>query len=398
MASYNPPSEDLPIFDNSVFVATNTTTLTRLEANKLYLRKTIADTCTALETFSAGLEASFINVSGTLTAATLQAFSNILSPLITSNTYQVSDASLDCNFCNNQDSGVLNIANNARTGNINIGTQQTNNQLSLGSLTNTQTNISGGAIALFGDTSIDGDTDITGNLTITGTTTTNNITTNLTNDIMYFCNEAGKLGRIYIGGNKSSSSGGVYIGGTNNPISIYGSCAFVYGLILENGTYITAPTVPPTLPSNAINYYYNFPTVSSSVTVVSTKYNPVTNTAGAVNYLNAGIYVVNIDSVSRFTGTTTSGNYNYSIGIASGTTTGTVTTGTVTNISPSSNTVRNFFFNNILNVDFNNSFTLCFTLTTNSFVNLFANYSTFTIAPVGATVTVTLSGCIRRIG
>ena len=83
MASYNQPSENLPIFYNEVFVLANSTTLTKTEANQLYLRKTIADTCTALETFSAGLAASFINVSGTLTAATIQAFSNLITPLIT---------------------------------------------------------------------------------------------------------------------------------------------------------------------------------------------------------------------------------------------------------------------------------------------------------------------------
>jgi len=401
MASYNPPSEDLPIFDNSVFVSANSETLTKTEANKLYLRKTIEDTCTALETFSAGLEASFINVSGTLTAATIQAFSNILSPLITSNEYIVSDASLDCNFCNNQDNGVLNIANNARTGNINIGTQQTNNQLSVGSLTNTQTNISGGAIALFGDTSIDGDTDITGNLTITGTTTTNTITTILTNDDLKICNEASTTGRIYIGGNKTSASGGIYMGGTNNSISIFGGCSFASGLttsapiVLENSTYIICPTVPPTLAINSLSYYYNYSVLSVTNTTTGYDFNPASNTLNGPNYFNAGVYIATINSIARFAGAVTSGNYTYNIGVSYTTSTGTVTTGNSTVVTPVSGGMRGFFFNNILNVDFSNSHTVCFTITSNSFVNLFSNISVYSVT--GGNVTTSTCGSVRRI-
>ena len=72
MASYNPPTEDLPIFDNEVFSAssaTSTTILTVGLANLLYLRKTFPDTATALETFQAGIKTPSINpltVGGTL--------------------------------------------------------------------------------------------------------------------------------------------------------------------------------------------------------------------------------------------------------------------------------------------------------------------------------------------
>jgi hypothetical protein len=59
MVSYNPPLETLPIFDNSVFISTSslssTSYITVAQANLLYLRKTVADVATALETFYNGL-------------------------------------------------------------------------------------------------------------------------------------------------------------------------------------------------------------------------------------------------------------------------------------------------------------------------------------------------------
>jgi hypothetical protein len=65
MASYNPPTENLPIFDNAVFLSSSSTStgLTETEANLLYLRKTYADTATALETFSAGINTSSVDTS-----------------------------------------------------------------------------------------------------------------------------------------------------------------------------------------------------------------------------------------------------------------------------------------------------------------------------------------------
>ena len=400
MASYNPPSENLPIFDNEVFVLANSTTLTKTEANQLYLRKTIADTCTALETFSAGLEASFINVSGTLTAATIQAFSNLITPLITTSDYEVTDPTLDCDFCNNQTSGVLNIGTNARTGNINIGTNQTNNQLSIGSTFNTQTNITGGAIALFGNT------DITGTLDVTSTTTTpsiitNNITGSTTTDPLYISNSSTQLGRIYIGGAKASSSGGIYIGGSNNPVSVYGTSTFVLGLesqntiTLTNSSYIIPPTVPPTLPITALAYYYNYPVLATTNTSTGYDFNPASNTSGGSNFFNAGVYVANINSISRFTAAVTSGNYTYNIGVSYTTSTGTVTTGNSTVITPVSGSMRGFYFGNIVNVDFSNSHTICFTIASNSFVNLFSNISSLTLT--GGNVTISTYGCVRRI-
>ena len=177
--------------------------------------------------------------------------------------------------------------------------------------------------------------------------------------------------------------------------AITGSDITVDNLILNSSGKITCGTTPPTLLDTSLGYYYNYPSVQSTVTAVSTKYNPITNTAGGVNYFKAGIYTASIDAVIRFNTGTTAGNYVYNIGVASGTTIGTVTTSTVTNISPSSTTVRGFHFNNILNVDYNNSFTLCFTLSSDSFVNIFGNITTY--SNTGGNVLLTLSGCVRRI-
>jgi hypothetical protein len=67
MASYSPPSEQLPIFDNEVFSnnLNGSTILTVAQANLLYLRKTFADTATALETFTAGIKTNTIDALGT---------------------------------------------------------------------------------------------------------------------------------------------------------------------------------------------------------------------------------------------------------------------------------------------------------------------------------------------
>ena len=388
MASYQPPSEDLPVFDNSVFTITNSSTLTRSEANKLYLRKTIADTCTALETFSAGIITTFLTASSNITGSLI---SNSISSVLSSDTVDI---------YNNQISGILNIATNARTANINIATGQTNNQLSIGSNFNTQTNIYGGLVALLNSASV------TGTLGVSGTTTTpsiitNNITGATTTDPLYISNGTTQLGRIYIGGNKSSSSGGIYIGGTSCSLGVFGTTTFVLGLesqnniTLTNSSYIIPPTTPPTLPINSLGYYYNYPILQTTTSTTGYKYNPSTNTSGASNYFNAGVYVANINSIVRFGNAVTAGTYVYYIGIASGTTAGTVTTSTVTEITPVSGSMREAFFGNIINIDFSNSHTLCFTLTVDSYVNIFSNFSSMSVT--GGTVTISLLGCVRRI-
>jgi hypothetical protein len=163
------------------------------------------------------------------------------------------------------------------------------------------------------------------------------------------------------------------------------------------GSYIICPVTPPSFLNTTLNYYYNYPAVSTTG-IISTGYrfNPTTNTAGGVNYFKAGVYVVNLNSVTRYTGSPTAVSYTYNIGIASGTTTGTVTTGTVSNISPVSPSISETLLTGGNNNDSSSSHTLCFTLSIDSFVNLFINISAISIT--SGTVNITSLGTVRRIG
>jgi hypothetical protein len=88
MASYTPPTEQLPIFDNSVFTHTGGGVgLTEAQANLLYLRKTFPDTATALETFNGGLRTTTLTATGTTKVLGSQLFitDNEVSPTSTIN-------------------------------------------------------------------------------------------------------------------------------------------------------------------------------------------------------------------------------------------------------------------------------------------------------------------------
>jgi len=161
MASYQPPSEFLPIFDNTVFTDTNPTStsgggLTLAQANLLYLRKNFPDVCTALETFNGGISTTFLNASGNIIASGDVTGTSIYGNPITSSIQSLAPTSV-LNIATSQTSGILNICTSvAKTGNINIGTFATGGQLSLGSSSNTQTNLYGGLIYLANATQING--------------------------------------------------------------------------------------------------------------------------------------------------------------------------------------------------------------------------------------------------
>jgi hypothetical protein len=171
MASYQPPSEILPIFDNSVFLETNPTStsgggLTLAQANLLYLRKNYPDICTALETFNAGISTTFLNASGNIVASGNVTGTSIYGNPITSSIQSLAPTSV-LNIATSQTSGILNLCTSAaKTGNINIGTFATGGQLSLGSSSNTQTNLYGGLIYLANATQINGNlTMLSGSIT-----------------------------------------------------------------------------------------------------------------------------------------------------------------------------------------------------------------------------------------
>ena len=125
MAAYNQPIETLPIFDNSVFVPVTTGSggLSEAQADLLYLRKTVADTATALETFAGGIQSSFINP---LTAS---------SSLLVSSSTNTGTIVIDTGNTGNTDaSPALSIGTSAVVKTIKIGSSAVTNSVHLASL------------------------------------------------------------------------------------------------------------------------------------------------------------------------------------------------------------------------------------------------------------------------
>ena len=67
MADYQPPKENVPIFDVANFIHDSNVGITESYANSKYLRKTVADTATAIESFTAGIVTPTVNSTGALT-------------------------------------------------------------------------------------------------------------------------------------------------------------------------------------------------------------------------------------------------------------------------------------------------------------------------------------------
>jgi hypothetical protein len=161
MSAYNPPTIISTIY-NPYFFAISTSGLTQGQANALYLKKTTADTATALETFSSGILSNSIgSIGGTLalggndiinmgtasgrsaavsinTVGTgltsiagnigqqVQMFGTTAGLNFQFDTMKNSDPTQTVNLCANQTSGVLNICTGPRIlsgggGGINIG-------------------------------------------------------------------------------------------------------------------------------------------------------------------------------------------------------------------------------------------------------------------------------------
>ena len=148
MTSQNPPYPNFTgITYNSSFFSTGSTSLTQAVANTLYLRKKVADTATALETFNNGLIASNITCNGTITSTNFDiGFGDTNLALGTS----VGVGTI--NIGASQSTGVLNIGTGGRSigglgGGINIGTSSSA-PISIGSSVNTTT--IGGALSIVG--------------------------------------------------------------------------------------------------------------------------------------------------------------------------------------------------------------------------------------------------------
>ena len=279
MASYLPPSENLPVFDNSVFEATNgsptgagTGNLTLAQANLLYLRKNYADLCTQLETFNAGISTTFLTSSG-----------NITGPIVTNSITSLTDTTT--NVFNNLTTGVLNIATNARTGNVNFGTSQAGGYFTMGNNANTQTSIYGGTVALLNNSSVTGSLYVSNGLSSTsydGLTSGSNvgIGSGQVTGTLNIGTSGARLGNINIG-TGASSTNNIYIGTSTTPTTIYGS-----------------------LTTNSIS------NASNSITGT---YGSITQSLN--NYTIKGTYNLNLDQTSTF-GSIVIGatNGNFSLG------------------------------------------------------------------------------------
>ena len=132
MASYPPPTENLPIFDGTVFSTTLSSGLTKEQADEIYLQKNTPDTATALETFDSGMSTNLIipetstdtlNIGGGFVNTGDISLNTGGAVLLTS----TSNVSLgtdigDINIGPVQSSGTINIGTAAaRSGEINIG-------------------------------------------------------------------------------------------------------------------------------------------------------------------------------------------------------------------------------------------------------------------------------------
>lgn len=143
MASYLPPTEELPIFDNQVFDSNNSTALTYADAKKYFLTypvaqgtSTITDLIATSISYLSPLSGSFFNIGtnqvsgGTIRIGPTGGASGVSVHCgnidFKNNTINNANNATggDLSICNSQTSGILNIGTGARTidGNINIGT------------------------------------------------------------------------------------------------------------------------------------------------------------------------------------------------------------------------------------------------------------------------------------
>jgi hypothetical protein len=206
-------------------------------------------------------------------------------------------------------------------------------------------------------------------------------------------------------GSDSTASGGINIGtGTNlvdpavNTVNIGSG---TYGTIIKGAlttsTAITLPTTPPTLTTSNLGYSYNFSstTVSGSAIATYYLYSPGTNTAGAGNYLNAGVYAVYVSSQAYELNSPTTGLAAYTIGVCYGTATGLISTSALYGTSQTSKALS-YTRQALNNVRIGNSIAYTFTLSSASFVNLYI-YTSISVAFSSGNLWEIIDGTIIRI-
>jgi len=180
MASYLPPTDNLPIFDSSVFDSNNTSYLTYTTAKKLFLtyptaqgEETIASLIAGAIAYSSPLSGSFFNIGiNQVSGGTVR-----IGPTGTSGV-SVHAGNIDCT------NNTINNATSPTAGDLSLGNTQTTGVLNLGTGTRV-TGANGGAInigtgaSVTAPINIGGGASTSGSINIgqigstTGTTTTN---------------------------------------------------------------------------------------------------------------------------------------------------------------------------------------------------------------------------------
>jgi hypothetical protein len=263
--------------------------------------------------------------------------------------------------------------------------------------------LSGDLVLTNGSITVTNGNILTSALRSTGASNDMNIGSNQQSGVLYIGNGTLRVGNINIGA--QAAAGTLTLGSANmgvsctSTLSAGGSVTATGGLILGTTKGITCGTAPPTLTNTSLNYFYNYPSQTTSaiiaLTGVGTYYNPTTNSSGGANFFKAGIYTITVNSQWRYTGSPTAFNSQYTIGMASGTATGTATTSTMTDIS-----IIPTLFGQLLtggnNYDTCQTHTYCFSLSVDSFVNIFYRITALSIA--SGSMNLTTYGNIRRIG
>jgi hypothetical protein len=141
MASYLPPTDTLPIFENSVFETNNTTALTYADAKKLFITfptaqatSTIADFISGSISYITPSSGSFFNIgTNQVSGGTIR-----IGPTGTSGV-SVHAGNIDCN------NSTINNATSATLNNLSLGNLQTSGVLNIGTGSRVTTG-NGGAI------------------------------------------------------------------------------------------------------------------------------------------------------------------------------------------------------------------------------------------------------------
>ena len=307
---------------------------------------------------------------------------NVVTKL-TSPTYDASDVGVAMTIGSNLTTGSLAIGG-TQTGNISLGAGQTTGILNIGTGSRT-TSGNGGAINIGTGENVTAPINIGGGTSSSGSINIGHI---------------GATGTSTVNINTSTAgSHPVNIGSTSALTTIGGDLTVNERLTPNKG--ITCPTISPTLDKTNLLYTYTFNTTSSSSTAVGTTYlySPTSNSTGAGNYLNAGIYAVFVNSVAYEIGGPSTGSCSYTLGVCYGTVTGSLSTstqygtGTVTNVSKS--LIYQRLGTN--NIRIGNNLAGTFTLTSTNFVNI-QIIKEITVAFTLGNFWTSVDGLIIRIG